>query len=267
VDAAAIPRIASEDAFLGGRFTAVQPVAGHHRAGLDAVMLAAAINPGFAGRVIDLGAGTGVAGMAVAVRCPRATVVLVERDAEAAAFATVALTRPGNGAFAARVEVVTADISDRAECEAAGLPPGGADAVIMNPPFHEPHAGTVPPAAQRASAYVLEAGIEPWLAAAASLLRPRGSLAVVFRADRLDALLAACEGRFGGLTILPIQPRADAPATRVIVAARKGSRTPLSLLPPLTLHGEGNGYLPAADAVLRTGASLSEAHEPWTGIG
>ena len=32
----------SVDAFLGGRVEAVQPRAGHHRSGLDAVLLAAA---------------------------------------------------------------------------------------------------------------------------------------------------------------------------------------------------------------------------------
>jgi tRNA1(Val) A37 N6-methylase TrmN6 len=261
------PQLATEDAFLGGRFTAVQPVAGYHRAGLDAVLLAAAVNTGFAGRVLDLGAGTGVAGMAVAVRCAEARVVLVERDPETAAYATVALTRPENHPFAARVEVITADIADRAECEAAGLPPGAADAVIMNPPFHDPAAGTHPSSAARAAAYVLEAGLDPWFAAAASLLKARGSLAVIFRADRLDALLAACAGRFGGIAILPVAPRKDDPATRVILSARKGSRTPLRLLPPLSLHGDRNTFLPEADAILRDGASLSDVHPSWPGIG
>jgi len=50
------------DAFLGGRVEAVQPAAGHHRAGLEAVLLAASLDSRIAGTIVDLGAGVGVAG-------------------------------------------------------------------------------------------------------------------------------------------------------------------------------------------------------------
>ena len=260
---------ASQDAFLGGRVTAVQPLAGHHRAGLDAVLLAAAVDTAFAGMVFDLGAGAGIAGLAVAARCPQARVTSAERDPEAAGCAAAALALPQNQAFASRVSVAETDIFDVRAREAAGLQPSSADAVIMNPPFHEPAAGTLPPAASRAAAYVLENGIDPWLRAAASLLRPRGQVNVIFRADRLEALLAAASGRFGGAAVLPIAPRANVPATRVILAAWKGGRGPLRLLPPLVLHGEkGNAYLLEAGPTRfsRSGASLADVHPAWAGV-
>ena len=53
-----------------------------HRAGMDAMMLAAAVPSGFAGRLADFGAGAGAAGLAVASRCPAAEVVLVENAPE-----------------------------------------------------------------------------------------------------------------------------------------------------------------------------------------
>ncbi len=258
---------ASTDAFLGGRLMAVQPLSGHHRAGLDAVFLAAAVDPSFAGSLVDLGAGTGVAGMAVAARCGEARVTLAERDVAASECAWAALALPANRMFAGRVSLVAVDALDPAAREKAGLDPASADAVIMNPPFHEAAAGTAPPARSKAAAYVLEAGLEPWFRAAASLLKPRGSLAVVFRADRLDALLAACGRRFGGVAILPIAPRAGMPATRVVLCVRKGSRAPLRLLPPLVLHADAdNTFLAAAQAVLRDGAALSSVHASFTGI-
>ena len=169
--------------------------------------------------------------------------MLVERDEEAAAYATVALSRPQNQSFASRVRLSPPTSPTGAECESAGLSPVSADAVIMNPPFHDPASGTPPPSAARAAAYVLEAGLEPWFGAAASFSKPSGWLAVIFRADRLDALLAAARGRFGGIAILPIAPRADFAAGRVILAARKGSRSPLRLLPPFALHGERERFL------------------------
>ena len=57
----------SEDDFLGGKLRLKQPKRGH-RAGHDAVLLAAATPAKPGERVVDLGAGVGVAGLAVASR-------------------------------------------------------------------------------------------------------------------------------------------------------------------------------------------------------
>jgi tRNA1(Val) A37 N6-methylase TrmN6 len=89
------------DAFLGGRVEAVQPARGHHRSGLDAVVMAAALGPRARGRVADLGAGAGVAGLSLAARAPSVSVVLVERESELVACSRAALARAGNAAFAA----------------------------------------------------------------------------------------------------------------------------------------------------------------------
>lgn len=66
------------DAFHRGAFHLIQPRRGH-RAGMDAMMLAASLPGSFAGRLADLGSGAGAAGLAVATRCPDATVALVEQ--------------------------------------------------------------------------------------------------------------------------------------------------------------------------------------------
>ena len=57
----------SEDAFLGGQLRMRQLKSGH-RAGHDAVLLAAATSTRSGDRVADLGAGVGVAGLALARR-------------------------------------------------------------------------------------------------------------------------------------------------------------------------------------------------------
>ena len=61
----------TDDAFLGGALQMLQPQ-NSYRAGLDAVLLAAAasILPGAGARVLDVGAGVGVVGLAVAWPAP-----------------------------------------------------------------------------------------------------------------------------------------------------------------------------------------------------
>jgi tRNA1(Val) A37 N6-methylase TrmN6 len=254
------------DAFLGGRVEAVQPARGHHRSGLDAVILAAALAGTVRGRVADLGAGAGVAGLSLAARAPRASVVLVEREAELVAYARQALGRPANAAFAARVEVVCADLLTGTSRKAAGLAPASFDHALMNPPFHDSGRVRASPDDLRARAHVLEeGGLDAWFRAAAALVRPQGTLAAILPADRLPVVLQACEGRFGGLAVLPLHPRADDAAVRVLVRGAKGSRAPIRLLPGLVLHGEmGSAFRSGPAAILRDGASLADIHPSWS---
>lgn len=248
------------DAFLGGRVEALQPAAGWHRAGLEAVFLAASLPAATRGTVVDLGAGVGVAGFCAVARCHEANVILVERDALAVECARAACARPANAAFAARVEIVETDIEKR-----QGLAPGLANAVILNPPFRDPLTASASPERARASAHMLgEAGLDPWFRAAAGLLRPGGSATVIFAADGIEKVLAAAKGRFGALDVLPIAPRAGEPAHRILVRGIKGSRAPLRLLPPVILHGvTGNEFQPEIEAILRGGSDLASVVPTW----
>ena len=69
----------TEDAFLGGRLRLRQLKSGH-RAGHDAMLLAAATPARRGDRVVDFGAGVGAAGLAVARRVAGIDLVLVEID-------------------------------------------------------------------------------------------------------------------------------------------------------------------------------------------
>src|SRR3978361_2100569 len=70
----------TEDAFLGGRLRLRQPKSGH-RAGHDAMLLAAATPARAGDRVVDFGAGVRAAGLALARRVAGLDLVLVEIDA------------------------------------------------------------------------------------------------------------------------------------------------------------------------------------------
>ena len=256
------------DAFLGGKVEAVQPATGHHRSGLEAVLLAAALDSRITGTVVDLGAGAGVAGFCAAARCKRAKVVLVERDPDLIECARRALARPANGAFADRVRIVAADISaPQATRDEAGVGRDLADHVLLNPPFYERAGGSRSPARARASAHVLAAGgLDPWLRTAASVLKFGGDVTVIFRADGLGDLLTAAARRFGGAEIMPVLPRPEEPAHRILVRAVKGSRAALKILPPLVLHGEGgSAFTPGVDAILREGRALASVNRAWHG--
>lgn len=255
--AATLPQ-STVDAFHRGDFWVAQPAGKGHRSGMDAMMLAAAVPGSFAGRLADLGAGAGAAGLAVVSRCPRSTVLLVERSPEMAQFARESIALPQNAAIAGRAAVLEADVSLAGRARmAAGLDDAAFDFAIMNPPFNLGH-DRPSPDALRKEAHVMEDGLlEAWIRTAGAIVKARGGMAVIARPQSLPAILDAIRGRFGDARIVPVHPRPHEPAIRIILRAVRGSRKTLSLFPPLVLHGEaGHGHAPRADRVCNGRESL-----------
>ena len=244
---------ASEDAVLGGKLVLRQPRGGH-RVGHDAILLAAATGGHAGEHAVDLGAGVGAAGLALARRVEGLAVTLLEIDPALAALAGDNAARNGLGA---RVRVVCLDVAAPKRAFAAqGLAAGTADRVLMNPPFNAPEHPS--PDRRRRLAHVgARETLGLWVGAAARLLRPQGVLTLIWRADGLAALLAALGASFGSIAVLPVYPRSDASAIRVLVRAGKGGSAPLALRPGLVLNDERGQPTAAAEAVLRGGCTLS----------
>lgn len=241
------------DGFLNGRLHLRQGRGGH-RAGTDAVLLAATTPPGEAGPILDVGAGAGAVGLMAALRAPGARVGLVEIDPSAAALAreNAAANRLGD-----RATVYEADLTDPKARRAAGLADEKAALVLTNPPFYEAGRVRTTPDAARALAHVAAVPLGEWVRAAIALLAPGGVFAMIHRAETLADCLAAVAGRLGGVSVLPVLPRAGAPASRILLRGVKGSRAPLALLAPLTLHEADGRFTAAAEQIHRGEAGLS----------
>ena len=81
----------------------------------------------------------------------------------------------------------------------------------------------------------------------------KGVVTLIHRADRLDDIIRGLGGKFGGITVCPLWPRAGVPAKRLIIRARKGLATPFTLTAGLVLHADSGDYTAEAGAVLRGG--------------
>jgi tRNA1(Val) A37 N6-methylase TrmN6 len=237
----------SEDAFLGGRLRLRQPLRGH-RAGHDAIVLAAATEVLPGERVVEFGAGIGAAGLAVARRIDRVGLTLVEIDE-----ALAALARENAALNGIACDVVVLDVAAKTEAfSAAGLAPDTADRVLMNPPFNDPVRHQPSPDRERRTAHEARSStLEVWVHAARRLLKPGGTLTLIWRAEALSEVLAALGRGFGGIAILPVHPKSDAAAIRMLVKAEKGSGAPLALRPGLVLNADDGKPTAAAERVLR----------------
>ncbi|MDJ0611797.1 MAG: methyltransferase [Kiloniellales bacterium] len=247
--AAGSPGATTLDFLLDGRVRLRQPARGY-RAAIDPVLLAASVEAGAGESLLDLGCGVGAAALCLLAREPEVRVAGLEVQGALAALARANAEENG---FAGRFEVVEGDLREAAD----HFPPEGFDRVLMNPPYLGCASGRPSKLASRDLAQREgETGLAHWLAAARQWLRPKGTLNVIYRADRLADLLAGLAPAFGGIRLFPLWPAEGRPAKRIIVAARKGVAAPGGVSCGLVLHRGDGAYTAAAEAVLREAAPL-----------
>lgn len=234
------------------------------RFGTDALLLAAwaARQAGRAcHEVAELGSGCGAALFALLLHpcLAQAPTRVLGLDADEG-LCLAARRNAARLGFADRCSFVCGDLRDFAFLRSCGLQ--RFDLVLANPPFYAVGTGRSSAHARRESAMrespLSDLGtasarpVEPPLlsafcAAAAALLRHHGRFLCIFPARDISRLLLALRQAALGLrAVLPVQARADAPALRLLVEARRGAADDCRLLPPLVLHGSlahgGHGW-------------------------
>jgi tRNA1(Val) A37 N6-methylase TrmN6 len=237
----------SAEKFLGGKIIVKQSETGF-RAGLDAVMLAAAVPE--TTHALELGAGVGTASLCLAARLSAITITGIEIDPALVKLANENAVANG---MSGRATFVTADIF--------ALPSEWKreyQAVLMNPPFHGE--GQASPDPSRARAVMDQGTLRDWLEAGLKRTVSGGSFTAILRADRLNEALSALPET--GVTASPLWPKAGEAARRVLLQVRKGARAPFRLLPGLILHEASGAYTAEADAILRGEAALALGGTP-----
>lgn len=243
----------TDDAVLGGRLRLLQPKRGH-RVGHDAILLAAATGGTARERAADLGAGIGGAGLALARRIAGLDVTLVEIDP---ALAALAGDNARRNDLAARVRAVACDVEDMEALAAAGLRAASFDRVLMNPPFNDAARQQSSPDPRRRLAHVAGEGLAArWIAAAAFLLKPGGVLTLIWRGAAEGEIVEALVPAFGAIRVLPVLPRPETAAIRVLVRAVKGGAGRLPDDAPLVLNNASGKPTQAAEEVMRAAMPL-----------
>lgn len=224
------------DAFLNGRVKATQPRKGY-RAGVDPVLLAAAVPARPGQTVLELGCGVGVASMCLAARVPELKIAGLERQQFYAELA-----RRNARENQTPLKVFNGDLS-RMPAELRQM---SFDHVLANPPYFRRDKSVAADNEGREIALGEDTPLTEWVKAAAKRLAPKGYASFIHRAERLPELLAAFEGRLGSVQVLPLSPRNGREARLVLVRARKDGRAPFRLHAPLVMH-EGDAHLSDAE--------------------
>ena len=237
------PPETTRDTLLHGRVVLWQPASGY-RVAIDPVLLAASVRVGAGTQTLDIGCGVGAVALCLLARLPDLMITGIESDPH---LADLARRNGAENGVSHRFRVLCGAVAAIPEI----LPKGSFDLVVINPPYlTAAQASPSPVAGKRHANQEGDTPLSAWIGAAERVLRRKGRLALIHRADRIADILAILGDRFGAVVLHPLWPKAGVPAKRVILHACKGVATPLCLEAGTVLHASDGSFTEAAAQIL-----------------
>ena len=201
--------------------------------GTDALLCAAYVRPSSKARAVELGAGNGIISLLCLARNKFAYADAVEIDPVAAELCRRNVEENG---FSGRITALRRDIRELVPAEHTG-----ASIVITNPPYMKTESGkSCKSDKMEAARHEHNGDIYDFCRAAARLLKTGGSFYVVYRPDRLPALMdALTENRLSPKRMTFVHSDEYHSPSSVLVEARKDGGEAVYVTPPLILRRNG----------------------------
>jgi tRNA1Val (adenine37-N6)-methyltransferase len=217
------------DVFLDGQLKIIQSRHGY-RFSIDALLLSDFVSIAPRDMVIDLGAGCGIISLLLARKRLAASILCLELQEELASQAKRNIMLNGFGEY---ITVLRGDLRN--------LPMSSrcADIVVCNPPYRTGKSGRINPDPGKALArHEISLSLLDILAAARTLLRSGGKLALIYPPNRITDLLTAMRSQdLEPKRLQIVYPDPSSHAKLAMIEGRLGGKPGLTILPPI--FGQG----------------------------
>ncbi len=239
----------TEDYLLDKRVKIFQPIDGY-RASTDAVLLSSLVKNVKAGdKILDVGSGTGAVSLCIANRFQQKSPLITGLELQPELAELSNKSAEANG-FQDFLHYHVRDIHNKDNFPQ----PCSFQHVITNPPYTDHDMPS--PNQSKALAHNHKAfSLTEWLYFCLKMLAPQGMFYMVNRVEALNETLLAFAGKAGAIQIIPLFTKPEQNAKRILLIAKKDSKAPTQILPPLIIH-ENNGYTPQAHKILRLGCGF-----------
>ncbi len=232
------------DEFFRGRLRVLQKEKGY-RFSVDSLLLADFVTLRKGDRVVDLGTGSGIIALILALRFPEAGIAEVEIQKDLADMAgrSVALNGLGD-----RIRVYPGDVKKIRKL----FGPQSFDAAVFNPPYRRLNSGRINPDNERAVArHEIRGTIDDFLASARYLLKDSGRVYVIYPAARGAHLIT----RMRGNDIEPkrlriVHSNGTSGGVFILAEGVKGAGEEAEILPPLFIYRDDGRYSDEVDQIL-----------------
>jgi len=235
----------TQDDFLGGKVKLWQPKLGY-RAATDPVLLAAATPAKIGMRCLDVGCGVGTASLCLNARIAGLHLYGIEVQKT---YSDLSIKNAADNNMDWHVFNSDLTASD------GELKKMSFDVILSNPPFFE-NGSSSPNTAKNIANKFDAADLFDWIDFCLRRLKSGGQFVMINRMEQLTNILVALNGRAGAIEVIPLWSRADDAAKRVVIRAKKDSKTPLKMHSGLLIHSDGQSYTDAAHDVLRNGKAI-----------
>ena len=214
-----------------------QPKTGY-RYSVDSLLLYDFIHLKTARQIADLGAGSGIVGILLALKYPAARVSLLELQTGLYALAkkNIVLNR-----LEQRVDAVQCDLSSLSSPQ---IIPATFDLVVSNPPFRKHMSGRINVEEERAIArHEIKVKLGDVVHAASSLLRARGRFCIVYHPGRFAELGDSLKREKLELKrVRFVHSDNSTEAKMVLIEAVKNGRAGLKVERPFFIYTKERGY-------------------------
>jgi len=217
----------TKDKFLGGKIKILQPKNGF-RTSLDSIFLAASINLKKNNSILELGCGVGTILCCLMKREKNIEVYGVEIQKSISEIAKKNLKENNfNGRILnSDIKKLPKEISNRCF-----------DQIIFNPPYLCNNVFfDTKNYSKQISIKENHITLKDWIEIALKRCVDGGEISFIHRTERLGEILEAFSSKAGYIRILPIFSKKNKNSGRIIIKAKKGSKSNLIILPPLIVH-------------------------------
>jgi tRNA1(Val) A37 N6-methylase TrmN6 len=240
-----------ENTLLKGRIKLLQFARGAKATG-DSIILAAALDEKVVkphARILDVGCGGGAVSMCLLERFPHITIDGLDIDGAQLELADKSAALNG---FEARFKTIEASIFGKSNSHEYNV-------VITNPPYFK---GRGSADSSRAKARI-EDDLPAWLSASIKRLKSGGLFAMIHDAGRITEILSTLHRqKMGRIEIFPFYSKqSSVAASRIVVRAIKGSKSPSEIKRPMVMHNELGGFSRIAGSLFEEGKSLLDIIE------
>ena len=241
----------TNDYLLNHKVKIFQPVNGY-RASTDAVILSALpekIRP--QDRILDVGSGTGAISLCLAHRLQQYDVQIHGFELQSELVELDNLSAQANN-FSHFLQYHNVDIRSNKLPEKAN----SFQHVITNPPYSEADMKSPNPSKSLAHNFAAF-NLNNWLQFCLKMLAPFGYLYMINRAEALPQILSSLYGKAGEINIIPLYSKEQQNAKRVLISARKNSKTPAIIKSTFIIHQNDGTYTWQAEQILRHGKTFA----------